>query len=91
MAKKAKAKPKPAASKPKPAAKVSAPSFIAKAPIRRLMRNQGANLVAENAVLVLINYLEKYGAEVTKAAMDAASKDKRKRVTADDVEAGAKA
>lgn len=87
MAKK-KAKPK---AKPKASKSAGSPEFIAKAPIRRLMKNQGANLVAEDAVLTLIGNLESFGADVTKAAMKLAKEDKRKRVTADDVSAAAKA
>lgn len=64
--------------------------FISKAPIRRLMKSQGASLVAEDAVVGLVDYLGKFGMEVTKAAIDVAKKDKRKKVTADDVEAAAK-
>ena len=89
MAKKA-AKPKP-----KPAAKAKSSSgdssFIAKAPIRRLMKSYGANLVAEEALLALIAHLESYGADVTKKALEIASKDKRKKASADDIAAAVKA
>ncbi|MFX0103403.1 MAG: histone [Candidatus Hodarchaeota archaeon] len=81
MAKKAAAKPK---------ASGGGTKFIAKAPIRRLMKGQGASLVAEEALLALIGQLETYGADVTKAAIGIAQKDKRKRVTADDIAAAAK-
>ena len=82
---------KEVAAKPKAKEAVAAAEFIAKAPIRRLMKNQGANLVAEDAVNVLINFLEKFGGDVTKKAIALANADKRKRVTADDVGAAAKA
>ena len=64
--------------------------YISKAPIRRLMKAQGASLVAEEAVKALVDYLGKFGGDVTKAAIDVAKKDKRKKVTADDIEAAAK-
>ena len=65
--------------------------FISKAPIRRLMKSQGAALVAEEAVKGLVEYLGKFGQEVTKKAIAVAKADKRKKVTADDIEEGAKA
>ncbi|MHA1682789.1 MAG: histone family protein, partial [Promethearchaeota archaeon] len=58
---------------------------ISKAPVRRLMKSQGASLVAEDAVITLVSYLEKYGAEVTKKAIGVAKADKRKKLTEDDV------
>ncbi|MHA1368378.1 MAG: histone family protein [Promethearchaeota archaeon] len=64
--------------------------FISKAPIRRVMKNYGASLVAEDAVVALTEFLEKYGMEVTKKAIEIAKKDKRKKVTADDVLAAVK-
>ena len=62
---------------------------ISKAPIRRLMKAQGAYLVAEDAVVGLVDYLEKYAQEVTKKAIKVAKEDKRKKLTAADVEAAA--
>ena len=80
MAKKAKkAAPK------KKAAGATRTSYIAKAPIRRLMKNEGAGLVAENAVVLLIETLTKAGTELTKSAVKLVKADKRKRVTAADV------
>ncbi|MBD3188543.1 hypothetical protein GF325_17055 [Candidatus Bathyarchaeota archaeon] len=89
MAKKKTTKPTSKSASKKAKEKVSSPEFIAKAPIRRLMRNHGADLVAENAVLGLINYLEEWGAKVTKNAMDIVKKEKRKRISAADIKAGA--
>lgn len=83
-------KPAPAPAKKEEKPKAEAADFIAKAPIRRLMKNQGANLVAEEAVMVLIGFLEKFGGDVTKKAMDMANADKRKRVTAEDIIAASK-
>ncbi len=70
--------------KKKPAAK-KRDSYIAKAPIRRLMKAEGANLVAAEALDKLIEYLEKGAATVTKDAIDFTKKAKRKRVTAADI------
>ena len=60
-------------------------SYIAKAPIRRLMKNEGASLVAEAAVDVLIDELTKIGKDVTKAAVKYVKGDKRKRITGADI------
>ena len=60
-------------------------SYIAKAPVRRLMKAEGADLVAENAVLLLIDKLEEKAKAVTKEAISIVKDDKRKRLTADDV------
>ncbi len=81
------AKKKPAAKKPaakKPAAK-KGEGYIAKAPIRRLMKKEGADLVAAEALDKLIDYLEKAAAEATKQAITLCKADKRKRVTASDI------
>jgi len=62
-----------------------AESYIAKAPIRRLMKKEGADLVAAEALDKLIGFLEKKAAEATKDALVICKKDKRKRITAADV------
>jgi histone H3/H4 len=69
-------------------AKKTAPakdSYIAKAPIRRLMKKEGADLVAADALDKLIGYLEKSAANATKEAIKITKADKRKRVTAADI------
>jgi histone H3/H4 len=72
--------------KKKPApAKKKAEGYIAKAPIRRLMKKEGADLVAAEALDKLINFLEKKAADATKEALKLCKADKRKRVTAVDV------
>ncbi|MFX1275007.1 MAG: histone [Promethearchaeota archaeon] len=82
------AKKKPAAAKP---AKKKAPAakkgegYIAKAPIRRLMKKEGAELVAAEALDKLIDFLEKAAADATKDAIKVCKADKRKRVTASDI------
>jgi len=60
--------------------------YIAKAPIRRLMKDEGAKLVAEAAVDLLIEKLEKTATDVTKAAIKNVKTDKRKRLTAPDIQ-----
>jgi histone H3/H4 len=59
--------------------------FIAKAPIRRIMRGEGAYLVADDAVDLLVEYLTTYGKEITKKALKIAEEDKRTKLTGDDV------
>ena len=77
MAKKAPAKTAPA--------KKKAEGYIAKAPIRRLMKKEGADLVAADALDNLIGYLENEAANATKEAIKITKADKRKRVTAADI------
>jgi len=60
-------------------------SYIAKAPIRRLMKKEGADLVAADALDKLIGYLEKAASDATKEAIKITKADKRKRVTAADI------
>ncbi len=66
-------------------AKKKAEGYIAKAPIRRLMKKEGADLVAADALDKLIGYLEKQAATATKDAIKITKADKRKRVTAADI------
>ncbi len=91
MAKKPAAAAKPAAKKKAAPAKKAAGGkrggYIAKAPIRRLMKNEGAELVAESAVTLLIAQLEMKGDAITKEAIKLVKADKRKRVTAADITA----
>jgi histone H3/H4 len=85
MAKKA-AKKAPAAPKPKAEGGAKkAEGYIAKAPIRRLMKKEGADLVAAEALDKLINFLETGAAAATKKAIEICTADKRKRVTAGDI------
>lgn len=78
---------KKAPAKKKAAAPKARSAYIAKAPIRRLMKNEGAGLVAEDAVILLIEELTKAAKEVTKEAVKLVKGDKRKRVTAADIAA----
>ena len=59
--------------------------FVAKAPIRCLMKAEGANLVAEGALDLLIGKLEEVAKATTKKALDFAAADKRKRITGADI------
>ncbi len=78
---------KKAAAAAKPAAKKKSDGYIAKAPIRRLMKKEGADLVAAEALDKLIGYLESSAAATTKEAIKICKADKRKRVTAADIRA----
>jgi len=69
----------------KPAAKKKSDGYIAKAPIRRLMKKEGADLVAADALDKLIGFLESSAATATKDAIKVCKEDKRKRVTAADI------
>jgi len=60
-------------------------SFISKAPIRRLMKGEGASLVSEEALELLIKKIEEHGIFVTKKAISLVKDEKRKRLTAEDV------
>jgi len=71
--------------KKKAPAKKKAEGYIAKAPIRRLMKKEGADLVAAEALDKLIDFLEKSAANATKDAIKICKTDKRKRVTAADI------
>jgi len=53
-------------------------SYIAKAPIRRLMKKEGADLVAADALDKLIGFLEETAADATKEAIKITKADKRK-------------
>lgn len=65
-------------------------SYIAKAPIRRLMKWEGAELVAEDAVITLIDKLTDVAKDVTNAAIKLVKEDKRKRITGPDIKSAAR-
>jgi len=60
-------------------------SFISKAPVRRLMKGEGAKLVSDEALELLIKKIEEHGLKITKKAMSLVKDEKRKRLTAEDV------
>lgn len=72
------------AKKQAPVTKKSA-AYIAKAPIRRLMKAEGASLVAAEALDKLIGYLENAAADITKESIKLTKAAKRKRITALDI------
>ena len=76
---------KKAPAKKAPAKKKTEAGYIAKAPIRRLMKKEGADLVAAEALDKLIGFLEGSAATATKEAIKICKADKRKRVTAADI------
>ena len=61
-------------------------SFVAKAPIRRLMRQEGANLVSDEALGLLIEKVEEIAMKTTKTALSLVKDEKRKRLTAEDIQ-----
>lgn len=71
--------------KKKPTKKMGNGPYIAKAPIRRLMKREGAVLVAAEALDKLISFLENAAGDVTKNANKICKASKRKRVTAADI------
>lgn len=73
--------------KKKAPVKKKSEGYIAKAPIRRLMKKEGADLVAAEALDKLIGFLESSAAKATKEAITVCKADKRKRVTAADIRA----
>lgn len=84
MAKKKRIKKKSSVKK-KASRKKASKKYIAKAPIRRLMKNEGATLVAETAVELLIEKLTAIGTDLTRSAINKAKLNKKKRLTADDI------
>ena len=71
--------------KPKPTKEPVSERLIAKAPVRRMMKEVGAYLVADDAVDLLLEFLISKGGEITKTAIKIAEDDKRKKITGDDV------
>ena len=59
---------------------------IAWSPIRRLMKQNGADIVSRSAVSKLIRYLEKEVQEITELALKLTVHAKRKKVSADDID-----
>jgi histone H3/H4 len=54
-------------------------------PLRALMKEAGAEIVARDAVDKLMDYLEGYAKNLTDCALDIAKHSGRKKVTADDM------
>ncbi len=54
-------------------------------PLRKLMKKSGANIVARNAVDLLISDLETVSIKLTKKALGFAHHAKRKKITKEDM------
>ena len=54
-------------------------------PLRKLMKRAGANIVARNAVDLLITDLEDVATKLTKKALGFAKHAKRKKITKEDM------
>ena len=54
-------------------------------PIRKLMKQQGATIVARDAVDLLINHLGKTASNITEGAIQFTMHSKRKKITKDDI------
>jgi DNA-binding protein len=54
-------------------------------PLRKLMKKSGANIVARNAVDLLISDLEAVAQKLTKKALGFARHAKRKKITKEDM------
>lgn len=59
---------------------------FSKAPLRRLMKAEGAKLVSEDAIDLLASTLVKRAKEITVEAKRIAESDKRKRIQGTDIE-----
>ena len=69
-----------------------APKVITKTALRRLMKIEGAaNIVAANAVLFLMDYLQDFAVDITKKALELAKHAKRKTITKSDIKLAIKA
>lgn len=54
-------------------------------PVRKLMKDNGAEMVAREAVDALIDYLEKVAVQISSEALKLASHSRRKTVTPKDM------
>ena len=59
--------------------------IFAWSPIRELMKNSGAEMVAKDAVDELISYLEKKAKEITNLALEFSRHAQRKKLTEADM------
>ena len=59
--------------------------YISWSPIRRLMKHNGAEIVARDAVDELVNWLETSAEKLTKTALRLTKHAKRKKITRDDI------
>lgn len=63
-----------------------AKKVFAWSPIRKLMKDNGAEMVARDAVDALIDYLEKLAKHMTRKALEMTRHANRKKLTVEDME-----
>ena len=63
-----------------------AKKVFAWSPVRKLMKDNGAEMVAREAVDALIDYLEKAARGVTRKALEMTRHAQRKKLTANDMD-----
>ena len=59
--------------------------YISWGPIRRLMKHNGAIIVARDAVNELVDWMSASAVKITKSALTLTKHGKRKKVTRDDI------
>ena len=59
--------------------------YISWSPIRRLMKHNGAIIVARDAVDELVDWMSASAVKITKSALTLTKHGKRKKVTQDDI------
>ncbi len=59
--------------------------YISWSPIRRLMKHNGAVIVARDAVNELVDWMGQSAEKITKVALNLTKHSKRKKVTKDDI------
>ena len=59
--------------------------YISWSPIRRLMKHNGAIIVARDAVNELVEWMGNSAEKITKSALTLTKHSKRKKVTRDDI------
>ncbi|NVM45177.1 MAG: NFYB/HAP3 family transcription factor subunit [Candidatus Lokiarchaeota archaeon] len=59
--------------------------YISWSPIRRLMKHNGAIIVARDAVDELVDWMSSSAVKITKSALTLTKHGKRKKVTRDDI------
>ncbi len=59
--------------------------YISWSPIRRLMKHNGAVIVARNAVNELVDWMSASAVTITKSALTLTKHGKRKKITRDDI------
>jgi len=65
--------------------KMAGSEYISWSPIRRLMKHNGAIIVARDAVDELVDWMGQSAEKITKTALTLTKHSKRKKVTRDDI------